>query len=63
MYFYQDPANPEWVRDEGIGNGEVTSLDPDEQHFWQRCLKKYLKPLRKDEKHEERITNVSNVPE
>ena len=46
------------MRDEDIGDGDLSPLDPDEQHFWQRSIKKYLKPLKKDKVFEERMSQV-----
>lgn len=52
--FVDDPLRPRWTSDPIFGLRNVEYLDYEEEEFWNNLLKKYLKPLKKDEEREKK---------
>ena len=51
----EDPENPWWIQIEELAEAPLEPLDSDELVFWQKCIKKYLKPLKEDKNHKAKM--------
>ncbi len=51
-----DIDDPDWLNySEDMGNGNIERLSDQEREFWVKFIRKYLKPLDKNKKHEEEM--------
>lgn len=57
-----DIDNPDWLNySEDLGDGPIERLSDSEREFWVKFIRKYLKPLDKDKKHEEEMKKKVSV--
>jgi hypothetical protein len=51
-----DIDDPDWLKySEDLGDGDIERLSDNEREFWVKFIRKYLKPLDKNKKHEEEM--------
>jgi hypothetical protein len=51
-----DINDPDWLKySEDLGDGDIERLSDNELEFWVKFIRKYLKPLDKNKKHEEEM--------